>query len=392
MDFKSNIWKMNASEFFRSMMFFSAVSIPFFTQFGKLDFTQILFLQSWFMFWIFALEVPTGVIADRFGRKLVIILSSFAGVLATLIYGSISNFYIFMLAEFIWALGYSLLSGSDQAFIYDTLKKVKKKYLAKKVFARYTNMSMLAFMFAAPLGSLMVNTVGLQGVMLLTSVPITISGLIALTLKEPPYKGDKESTRVLKIFRDGLKIIRHNKVVRVLAIDAALGFVMYYFILWLYQPLFIKGDLNLAYWGILVSVMNIVGVVILEKINAVEKLFGRKKLVYLSVIIPALLYIASSFTSSIFIIVPIVWAIFAFSSLRRPLISGYMNHYIPSAQRATVNSMAKMLQTILIIIINPFFGMLIDFSLNTALVVLGMAGIVIGIISKFHVQDNFLRK
>ncbi len=392
MDFQSNIWKMNFAHFFSSMHLTAAVSTLFFIQFGHLDFTQIFFLQSWYMFWIFVLEIPTGVLADRFGRKVVIVLSGFAGAIAALFYGSVPNFYIFMLAEFVWALGASLVSGSDQALIYDTLKKIRKKNLAKRIFSRYTNMSMLSFVFAAPLSSIIAATLGLQAAMLLTAVPFTIGGIISLTLKEPPYKNGNESTRMIRIFKTGLKIIRQNKIIRILAVDTALGFILFYFILWLYQPLFSKSGLDLVYWGVVAGVMNVVGVLALEKVHVLENFFGKKKLIYLTAVIPAMLYILSSFTSSIFLIIPIILSIFALTSIRRPLLNSYMNHYIPSAQRATVVSMAAMMQTILIIIINPFFGMLVDFSLDAALVMLGLAGLSVGIFSKIYVKDEFLKK
>lgn len=54
--------------------------------------------------------------------------------------------------------------------------------------------------------------------------------------------------------------------------------------------------------------------------------------------------------------------------------------------------MANMMQTTLIVLINPFFGMLMDYSLNAALVTIGFAGLAIGVISKFHVQEKFLIK
>ena len=42
---------------------------PSFTEWGGITFTQIMFLQGWFMAMIFIFEIPTGSIADYFGRK-----------------------------------------------------------------------------------------------------------------------------------------------------------------------------------------------------------------------------------------------------------------------------------------------------------------------------------
>ena len=73
-DTKSNIYKMYLVNFLKNLQFFGAVAIPFFLDWAKADYTRIFILQASFMFWVFVLEIPTGVVADKFGRKASIIL------------------------------------------------------------------------------------------------------------------------------------------------------------------------------------------------------------------------------------------------------------------------------------------------------------------------------
>ena len=65
--YRANIWKMYLFEFLTSLHFISAVLIPFFADWGGISFTQIMILQSWFVFVTFVAEVPTGVVADYLG-------------------------------------------------------------------------------------------------------------------------------------------------------------------------------------------------------------------------------------------------------------------------------------------------------------------------------------
>ena len=37
------------------------------------------------------------------------------------------NFYVFALAEIIWAIGVTFASGADESLVYDSLKKIKKE-------------------------------------------------------------------------------------------------------------------------------------------------------------------------------------------------------------------------------------------------------------------------
>ncbi|MBU2036458.1 MFS transporter, partial [Patescibacteria group bacterium] len=66
---KSTINRYYLYSFLISLHLFSAVLVPFFTDWGGISQGKIQILQSWFMFWIFILEIPTGAVADYIGRK-----------------------------------------------------------------------------------------------------------------------------------------------------------------------------------------------------------------------------------------------------------------------------------------------------------------------------------
>src|SRR3989339_1470629 len=116
----NRIHKNYAYAFFKDFAFFTAVLVPFFTQWGGISLVQVQLLQSWFSLWVFIFEIPTGAVADKIGRKHSIALGSLVVSLAVLVYGSIPRYEIFLLAELLFAVGYALVSGADEALIYDT--------------------------------------------------------------------------------------------------------------------------------------------------------------------------------------------------------------------------------------------------------------------------------
>ena len=97
---------------------------------------QVQFLQSWFMFWHFILEVPTGVVADYFGRKKSVIIGLIFYFFGVLLYGTVPNFVVFLICEFILAMGVSLMSGADSAMLYDKLKEHGMEHESKKFFGK----------------------------------------------------------------------------------------------------------------------------------------------------------------------------------------------------------------------------------------------------------------
>jgi len=75
---KYELIKLNSMNFFLSLFFISPVAIFFYKQRG-LGFDQVLMLESVLAFFIFIFEVPTGIFADKFGRKKSILAGGEAG-------------------------------------------------------------------------------------------------------------------------------------------------------------------------------------------------------------------------------------------------------------------------------------------------------------------------
>ena len=66
----NNLWKVKAIRFLFWLHFIAAVIVPFFRGWGGLSFTQILFLNGWFMLCNFLLEIPTGNVSKEKARGL----------------------------------------------------------------------------------------------------------------------------------------------------------------------------------------------------------------------------------------------------------------------------------------------------------------------------------
>ncbi len=128
------MWKAYLFQFLSSLAFFGGVLIQFFTQWGKITFAQVMLLESGFMFWSFALEVPTGVVADRIGRKYSLAMGAGAYCLGAIAYWSVPDLRAFLLGELLMAAGVAFLSGADDAMLYDSLKAAGKEKRAKEFF------------------------------------------------------------------------------------------------------------------------------------------------------------------------------------------------------------------------------------------------------------------
>src|SRR4030095_16019174 len=67
----------------------------------------------------FIFEVPTGIVADVYSRKLSIVIGYILMGLGFLVEGFFPAFLPILLAQIIWGLGYTFTSGAPQAWITD---------------------------------------------------------------------------------------------------------------------------------------------------------------------------------------------------------------------------------------------------------------------------------
>lgn len=111
------------------------VMVPFFQAFG-LSMEQIFQLQAIFGFGVALFEVPTGYIADLFGRKASLVVGSALSSLGFCGFVVGTSFGHFAGAEVVLALGAACISGSDEALLYDSLPREDRKRTAH-AFANY---------------------------------------------------------------------------------------------------------------------------------------------------------------------------------------------------------------------------------------------------------------
>jgi hypothetical protein len=54
---QANIRKAYAAGFLKNLQFFGPISVPFFLDWLRVDYTRMFILQAWFLFWIFTMEI-----------------------------------------------------------------------------------------------------------------------------------------------------------------------------------------------------------------------------------------------------------------------------------------------------------------------------------------------
>lgn len=101
----------------------------------NLTFSEMLLLQGLFALMLLIMEVPTGIIADLFERKKVLMFGYINISIGLIAYALLHGFNGFLIAELFFSIGVASISGADTAAIWDTYLEIDDEPGAQKIIA-----------------------------------------------------------------------------------------------------------------------------------------------------------------------------------------------------------------------------------------------------------------
>jgi DHA3 family tetracycline resistance protein-like MFS transporter len=338
----------------------------------------------------FLFEVPTGVVADVFSRRLSIIIGMFIMGLGFVVEGSFPFFAPILLAQVMWALGYTFTSGATEAWIADEVGEEQ----AGKAFLRAGQIGAIGSLVGILPGIL----IGLLGV----NLPIVLGGALlmvwgAVLIVIMPETGFRPTPRedrntfqsMLHTFKSGLRVVRRNPVlINILTIGFILGLYSEGFDR-LWTPHLLNditlpavGQIEPVVWfGVIRGISMLIGIGITEVVRrridtSQHGPVARTVLLLIGGMVAGLL--AFALTNNFVIAVIAFWG---FSSLRRtlgPLYTAWVNQHAESSVRATIISMSSQIDALGQILGGPIVGAIglalgIPVSLTICAVVLATA-------------------
>lgn len=339
--------------------------MPFLTQTGGLSLSQVFALNAWFMLCCSLFEAPTGAVADMFGRKRTLAAGGLVAVLAALLYVRWPGLWGFALAETVFAAAYTLQSGADEAMLYDSLKAAGREGDASALLARLESFKLLAILFGGLFGSLIAAEWGLSAPMKAYAVSGALSFLVALSLVEPPAEVHSARPGMLQVLREGWAELSGRPELLSLALEFAAANAAAWTLIWLYQPVLAAVGVPVAWFGTVHAASALAQAAALSALGSFDAARGRR-LLDLAGWGGAAAFGLLAFAGSPLSAAALIVLAFTLGLARGPIYSTLMNPLIPSARRATVLSLASVLRTLAIVLVNPLVGLLADRSLKAA--------------------------
>ena len=147
---------LEAVSSFLISMVFTASSVYQITM-VKLTPLQLVLVGTTLEAAVFIFEIPTGVVADVFSRRLSVVIGWLLIGTGFIVEGSFPFFVPILLAQVLWGLGYTFTSGATEAWITDEIgeEKAGKAFLRANQIGLLT--ALLGIIVGMVLGSFQVN-------------------------------------------------------------------------------------------------------------------------------------------------------------------------------------------------------------------------------------------
>jgi MFS family permease len=357
----NNIRTIYLMGFFHSFMVVIPVFVPLLQGYG-LSMSQVLQTQAMFALTIALCEVPSGYIADMWGRRRAILIGSALNAAGFVSLLWADGFVDFLVYEIFLGVGFSLISGADLALLYDTEVYLQERGLpggagAGKSLSRLISVEAAASGIAGVVASVLLLW-SLDGVVLVQAFTGFMPLLLGLSLVEVPRPATEVNHR--DNARHIVELLLFGKpVVLWTAFAIAVFGLLAVYVFWVYQKYWELQGVPLGWFGYIWAAFALTVSVSARYAGALEQRLGTRKLLCLVAALPLLGLIGMAFGAG-WLGVMFGFAIQASRGVSMSLFYEALNRRVPGEFRATVNSLVSLGVRAIFIVTGPVLGFALD--------------------------------
>jgi MFS family permease len=317
-------------------------------------------------------EVPTGVVADTWGRRISYLLGSITLAVSTVLYWlawqAHAPFWAWAVTSLLLGLGFTFFSGATEAWLVDALKFTGFKGNLESVFAKGQIVAGVAMLSGSVLGGLVAQWTNLGVPYLLRGLALLVTFVVAFLYMRDwgfvPKPGKHPVQEMGQVVRASVHYGLGNPPVRWMMLAAPFTFGVGIYAFYAMQPYLLElyGD-EQAYSIAGLAAAIIAGAQIAGGMVApqLRRLFRNRTSALLTGLVIevgllALLGLTTAFWVAVGLLV--LWGLTAAATL--PIRQTYVNGLIPSEQRATVLSFDNLLGSSGGVVIQPALGKVAD--------------------------------
>lgn len=360
--------------FFGQLYFFVPVMTPYLLQ-RNLTIAEIAGLQTMLLVSSLVMEIPTGVLADRFGH-----VWSYRAALIVLAGGEFlflfaRDYPTFLLIQFITGTGFAFASGSVDAILYDSLPEGNRTSAMQQAKGMLGAATQLGSVVAYSIGGLIAADLTLSRMtmtIVMGALAVTTAASLSFGLREGDDFAHRARPDTRKLLGTAWMAIRTNGDLRRIMLLSIVTCSFGAHLLVFYQQYFLETGVPGVWFGVGLSLASVVVVVAQFYAWKLPVFLGTRWSLALATGIPGVLYLAMAWNQVAWLAVALFIVQWGAMHVSAPLFSGLFNAHLPDSARATGLSLINAIITVYIGAGGVLLGWLAERSLPTMFTLVGV--------------------
>lgn len=369
-----NVTKLALVYFCSTLYFYGPIGTLYLLS-KDLNYVQINSLWGIIVGTMFLSEVPTGMLADRLGRKRSISVALALQVIGEVVYIFANSYALFVLTSIVAGLGFAFASGCVDALVYDSLRARGREGEMSKAMGLIDAAQRTANLIAYAAGGLLVVQLTQERFTLAiaaTACAVGVGWLLTFTLEETKVERKEPSgDSPFKLLADGIQTLRCNKPFRRLVL-LALVTIPFRDYLAMYQARLVDVGLTPIWLGFATALASGLSILGARYAYRLDRRLGTRTSLLLVTGLPGILYLLAAAAAHPALSVLAYCTLSGSMSLKGPLFAGYLNRHIESRNRATVLSLISAFSGLYVALMGLPIGRVGDVSLTYAFVFMGL--------------------
>ena len=317
---------------------------------------EIVLLQGIMALTVAVMEFPSGYLADMIGYRKTLGLSAFLMMMSWAIYIKAETFGQAVVAEVFQGVGWALVSGSDTALMFESLKSMKKEGEFTKWSGRMKFFGQSAEGTAA-LGAGLLYTLSSRLPFMLETGVWLINMVLAFFMKEPERQEKASARRT-----DFLKLLSYlkqdSRILKIMFLATAIG-LSSFIPVWLI-PLYAKENGVTDVWlGPLWAGANYMVAIGAFFSHRFEEKFGDFRTLLFCLVLVLIAYLGLGLTASLFSFL-FYYLITFMRGVNMPILTHSLQKLLPSQFRASMFSVQSLIFRLSFALLSPVIAWLVD--------------------------------
>ncbi|MBW2994867.1 MFS transporter [Candidatus Woesearchaeota archaeon] len=311
-------------------------------------------------------EIPTGAVADIFGRKFSTILGFVLSAISLFAIYYFVNFYILLFLMFVFGICTTLISGAMDAWIVDLVRHERRHNLVEQYYTKGQSFSGVAFFLSGFVGAAFVKKFGLGIIFPVTGMAFMLTALVFLFGKEHFVR---KKQHVKEHFDDLIKHTkksfsysrRHPVIFNMLLLAIIAAFVGGFGGDMTIYPLLRRFGFREHWFGYFFSATFVLSVFVPFTVKWLAKKAGGYAKYLTWVLLTMLITLSSiGWANNLIILVVLAILFFATWDFFHPARNILFQKCTPRKMRATITSLETMIFSLGSLIAFPIVGLIAD--------------------------------